>query len=263
MQVGLDFFSSRQFDLLRHVQVLFLEQRSLDAAVLCAHQRHSQEFGDFLQLDVPARERKGHGAHGVLARLFPMTLGNKVRQGKPGRKAATARLAGYEIGSWRCACGSFAAGHARRHDFACPCGRTSGNGLLGTDGRPCASRGCPPAYTTCPDCGTARHARPVLADGARGVPTRPAYRLPVTADLIVERPNGPEEAVRLVLLLLPLMLGVREKDGAIVFDPPDLFWVESRADPDAPRFQGRLLSLAPILSIATDGRASVLSWRRP
>jgi hypothetical protein len=244
LQTGLDFFGHEDhLDLLRYIQVLFLEQRDADAAALDAHRRHCREFTDFMQLDVPPQDRRDLGVHRVLGRLFPMSLEARTDPGQETPQVvATVRLAGYEVGSWQCSCGA-CAGQARRYDYACPCGGVRGNGRLGPEPPPCPACGRPPAYATCAACGT-RVTLALFWSFRAGNLHPSAFRLPVTADLVVQRPGGPEEAQRLVLIQLPLMLGVREKNGVIVAEPPDVFWVGGEDSDFAPPWSsGQLISL--------------------
>ena len=74
LQQGIAFFTMKYPDLLRLIQVLFLEQRAdLDeSGPLRIHEHYCQEFSDFLQLDLPATDRHDIGIHCVEANISPV-----------------------------------------------------------------------------------------------------------------------------------------------------------------------------------------------
>lgn len=71
LQIGRDFFSHKRPDLLRYMQIVFLEQGAVeDPNSLRLHERHCKSFADFLQLDRLPSERVNMGLHRALGRFF-------------------------------------------------------------------------------------------------------------------------------------------------------------------------------------------------
>ncbi|MGW7284021.1 hypothetical protein ACWGH4_00755 [Streptomyces sp. NPDC054847] len=216
LHVARSYFLTRHPDFLRYIQVLLLEQHPFGTPESALAQEHCREYADFLQLDRLPHERAGTGLPAVLGRFFSDSA--------PATDGIGLRLAGYELGEWSCSCGRLT-GLARRYDHVCPCGAVSGHGRITgtTAGCPVPTCRGPVGYAVCPDCGT----RVTLAnlwrlrrDGAEAH----HFRVPLTLDLVVEDPQGTTRHRRLRLMAVPLPLGVRERDGKIVFDAPAVFW---------------------------------------
>ncbi|MFG2639584.1 hypothetical protein ACGFYP_01155 [Streptomyces sp. NPDC048370] len=231
LHVARSYFLTRRPDFLRYVQVLLLEQRPFGTPESALAQEHCREYADFLQLDRLPHERAATGLPAVLGRFFPDSA--------PATDGIHLRLTGYELGAWSCSCGR-STGLARRYDHACPCGAVSGHGRITgtTAGCPRPTCGGPVGYTLCPGCGT----RVTLAnlwrlrrDGAGPYD----FRVPLTLDLVVEDPKGATRQKRMRLMDVPLPLGVRERNGEIVFDAPAVFWDHEGSGPrDGDRFLG-------------------------
>ncbi|MFE0651134.1 hypothetical protein ACFVZH_21350 [Streptomyces sp. NPDC059534] len=231
LHVARSYFLTRQPDFLRYLQVLLLEQHPSGTPESALAQEHCHEYADFLQLDRLPHERTGTGLPAVLRRFFP--------DGAPATDGIRLRLTGYELGDWSCSCGR-STGIARRYDHVCPCGAVSGHGRITGETARCVRPTCggPVGYVRCPDCGT----RVTLAnlwrlrrDGA----SAHTFTVPLTLDLVVEDPEGTNRSRRLWLMNVPIPLGVRERDGEIVFDPPAVFWDGEGSDPrDGDRFLG-------------------------
>jgi hypothetical protein len=225
LHIGRDYFSGRRPDVLRYMQIIFLEQVSADnSEFLSMHRRHCQGFADFMQLDRLPAERQDMGLHRALGRFFPITSD----PGNPPIPSAaddpmTVRLASYELGTWSCSCGR-RTGLSQRYEFACQCGQLHGNGRL-TSGAPgCSKCGEIPDYIACLDCGTCVTLEN-LWQSQRGGAHPSVYRVPLILNLVVERMGAGDLDIRLILMYLPLPLGLREREGSIVFELPDLFWL--------------------------------------
>jgi RNA polymerase Rpb1, domain 1/RNA polymerase Rpb2, domain 6 len=242
IRAGLDYFSGREPDLLKYLQVMFLEQSRSDQGLLAAHQQHCQGFADFLQLDLLPHERHPAGLHGVLQRFFP------VRDPAP-RLASVIDLAGYELGTWRCSCGALT-GMAARYGFSCPCGTVHGTGRLAHGMAACTTCAASPSYTPCPACGT-RVTLENLWKLREGNAHPSVYQVPLVLRLIVRDHGQDAETARLPLMMLPIPLGTREREGSIVFGLPDLLWLgdaltwpgESSTSPTVGHFVGLGASL--------------------
>jgi len=225
------YFLTRQPDFLRYVQVLLLEQHPFGTPESSLAQEHCREYADFLQLDRLPHERTGKGLPAVLDRFFPNTT--------PVANQISLRLAGYELGEWACSCGR-STGIDRRYDHRCACGAISGQGRITSATAGCRKGACeePVAYVVCPDCKT----RVTLAnlwrlrrDGADAQ----TFKVPLWLDLVVEDARGTIQRKRMKLMDFPLPLGVRERNGEIVFDTPAIFWAADRPEgPDGDRFLG-------------------------
>ncbi|MBY8846216.1 hypothetical protein [Streptomyces sp. SP2-10] len=235
---------TRRPDLLRYVQVLLVEQRPFGTPEsVLAQQQHCHELAEFLQIDRLPHERLDIGLHGVLMRFFPDTSGTALR------------LAGYELGDWRCSCGRLT-GLARRYDHACPCTAVSGHGRI-TEAIPrCPDPTCagPVDYAVCPACRT----RVTLANlwrVRRGGAGPDDFLIPFTLDLVTED-QGTVERARHLLMHLPLPVGLRERHGEIAFDAPTVFWTSAKSEPWPRRSNGdRFLGLKDTLRY--DGRTQL------
>jgi len=226
IDLGLEYFSRDRPDLLRYARLLF-RQRSAerDDAYAPLHRRHCQGFADFLQLDVPATDRREIGLERALHRLFPMRLTAEDDFSEP---PVYVDLTGYELGMWACSCGT-RKGHAARYDHACDCGATSGNGQLPPLGHRCHRCGTTAAYVTCDLCGT-RVSLSLWWQIQKGGVHPSDCTIPLTLALRIRRPGQPAELRRLELMRLPLMLGLTERDDKLVFDLPDMLWVSDVRD---------------------------------
>ncbi|MEU0213276.1 hypothetical protein [Streptomyces canus] len=236
LQAARDYFSRQQPDFLRYLRVLLLRQETADDPQFAqAHAQHCSEFADFLQLDVLCDERQNRGLHKVLPRFFPITS-----------ESTTIRLTAYELGIWRCSCGD-RTGLSRRYDFACRCGAVSGNGRLALAAAPCRMCHGSPTYSVCPTCET-RVTLENLWQVRNGGAHPSVYRIPLTLDLTVERLPASAEHRRCTLMYLPVPLGLHERDGSIVIEPPGLVWLgEFTGEPDSSYRNGsgsRLLMLS-------------------
>ncbi|MEO3748603.1 hypothetical protein [Plantactinospora sp. B5E13] len=222
---GLRYFSRTRPDLLRYIRLRF-RYRSADRGDEYAllHRRHCQAFADFLQLDVPAAARRKIGLDRALRRRFPMRLTADGEAGPP----VEVDLTGYQLGTWACSCGT-REGHAARYDFACGCGAKSGSGRLSPHRRRCGRCRTPAAYVTCDRCGT-RVTLSLWWQIRKGGLHPSACQIPLMLDLRIRRPGQPEISSRLDLMRLPLMLGLAERDDELVFDLPDMLWVDDLRD---------------------------------
>jgi hypothetical protein len=73
LHIGRDYFSSCSPDLLRYMQITFLEQAaSDDPEIVSAHRRNCKGFEEFLQLDRLPEERLNQGLHKILRKFFPI-----------------------------------------------------------------------------------------------------------------------------------------------------------------------------------------------
>jgi hypothetical protein len=218
LNAATEYFSRTRPDLLRYIRLLFQQrsaERGDDHAV--RHRAHCRAFADFLQLDVPMAQRREIGLHRALHRLFPMTVaGDRVR------------LAGYELGTWRCRCGT-RQGHDARYEFRCGCGTEAGNGRLSGDRRPCRRCGEPAAYTVCGQCGT-RVTLDLWWRIQEGGVHPSECRVPLVLNLRFERSRYGSPDQVLSLLWLPVMLGLAERAGELIFDLPDMLWVSDVHD---------------------------------
>ncbi|MFD7489860.1 hypothetical protein [Streptomyces mirabilis] len=209
----------RRPDLVRYVQVLLLEQRPFGTPEsMHVQQQHCQEFAEFLQIDRLPHERLDTGLHKVLGRFFTDA------------SATGLRLDGYELGEWSCSCGQLT-GLPRRYDHTCPCTAVSGHGRI-TDATP----GCPDPtcagsvdYAVCPTCRT-RVTLANLWQVQRGGAGPDDFLVPLTLDLVVEDEQGPIKRARHLLMHLPLPLGLRERNGELVFDAPTVLWTSASAE---------------------------------
>ncbi|MFJ4584914.1 hypothetical protein [Streptomyces echinatus] len=241
---------TRRPDLLRYVQVLLLQQRPFGTPEsVLAQQRHCREFAEFLQIDRLPHERLDSGLHKVLRRFFPDAPDT------PGATGTTLRLAGYELGEWRCSCGRLT-GLPRRYDHTCPCTAVSGHGRI-TEATPrCPAPTCTGSvdYAVCPACRT----RVTLANlwrVRRGGAGPDDFLVPLTLDLVTED-RGTAERARHLLMYLPLPVGLRERNGEIAFDAPTVFWTSAMAEPWPRRSEGdRFLGLKD--SLRYDGRTQL------
>lgn len=220
IHTGLEFFAGRQPDLLKYLQVMFLEPAA-DQEFLTAHQQHCRGFADFLQLDLLPHERRQLGLHQVLQRFFP-------EQPKPHWQAVTSEqpvihLVGYDLGRWRCSCGALT-GLTARYSFNCPCGTVRGTGRLAPDTAACTGCGDAPAYVTCPACGT-RVTLENLWELQEGNAHPSIYQIPLILELLITHPGRAAESTRVPLMLLPIPLGIWEREGTIVFGLPDILWL--------------------------------------
>ncbi|MFJ2967626.1 hypothetical protein ACIPIC_35755 [Streptomyces collinus] len=241
LDLGLEYFSRARPDLLRYSRLLF-RQRSVerDDAYASLHRRHCQGFADFLQLDVPAADRREIGLERALHRLFPMRLTDEDDFSEP---PVDVDLTGYHLGTWSCSCGR-RKGHAARYDHACDCGAMSGNGRLPAQGRRCHRCGTVAAYVTCEQCGT-RVTLNLWWQIQKGSVHPSDCRIPLTLELRIRRPGRPTDFRCLELMQLPLMLGLTERGDELVFDLPDMLWVSDVRDRHGQdRPTGQLVALA-------------------
>ena len=236
---GTEYFSSTHPDLLRYLRVSAqqrLPERDDDYAV--QHRRHCRAFENFLQLDTPARDRGPTGIHRVLTSLFPMTLPT------PGDAAV---LHGYKLGRWSCACGT-RRGHAARYDYTCSCGTRSGNGVLPSHRRRCRRCDERAEYVLCERCAT-RVTLDVWQQIQAGGLHPAACEVPLELELTVRRRGQPKSPLTLHLMQVPLLLGLTERDGTLIFDLPDTMWVND------PYFRpGRLRATGQLVTIADQPR---------
>ena len=130
LRIGREHFSGGRPDLLRFLQLLFLEQGMGDtpARTSAAHKANCAAYEDFLQIDLLPEERPYRGLRRALSKFFPDQPGDGLFQ-----------LLGFEIGDWCCSCGS-RTGLAERYAHGCPCAALSGSGRL-----PCSLRSAPTA----------------------------------------------------------------------------------------------------------------------
>jgi hypothetical protein len=269
LHIARNFFSEGQPDLLRYMQVTFLEQTaSDDPEIILGHRLHCQGFSDFLQLDWLPGERLDIGLQRALRRFFQASYdpATDPYEWDPEKPSVTIRLLAYEVGTWSCRCGR-TTGFYNRYNFTCPCGITHGNGRVTTDTPACAKCRNTPEYVACPDCGT-RVTLDILWQ-ARIPGAHPSiYRVPVTVDVAVERAPQDGETVRFTLMHIPVPLGLKEREGGIVFELPDMLWLSEYSDgfadgstlsvSDLPRYD-RQTEICKILEAAF--RRTLLGYR--
>lgn len=240
LDLGLEYFSQARPDLLRYARLLF-RQRSAerDDTYASLHRRHCQGFADFLQLDVPAADRREIGLEQALHRLFPMRLTDDDSSGPP----VDVDLTGYDLGTWACSCGR-RKGHAARYDHACDCRAMSGNGRLPAQGRRCHGCGTTATYVSCDLCGT-RVTLSLWWQIQKGGVHPSDCRIPLTLELRIRRPGQAADLRCLELMRLPLLLGLTERDDELVFDLPDMLWVSDVRDQHGQdRPTGQLVAVA-------------------
>jgi hypothetical protein len=264
LQKGLEFFSVTQPDLLKFLQILFLEQRTsrLDGDSLAIHQKYCRDFAVFLQLDVPPGQRQQIGVHRVLNKMFPLSLYEKQNlvddsyRGESSVEKTNVELVSYELGVWHCKCGELR-GQARRFDHVCQCGMSNGNGLLDESTPPCSGCHSYPSYVHCSRCGT-RVTLDLVWHMRKGKLHPGELQLPVTATLLFKHPSGVQEELEIIIMDLPLMLGFRERNGRISFDLPDMFWFEATDENTSLQYgsSGQIVALAN--SLRYDRRTELL-----
>ncbi|MFD8754931.1 hypothetical protein ACFV0O_28700 [Kitasatospora sp. NPDC059577] len=249
------YFLTQEPDLIRYLQVLFLEQRPPGSPESrSVQEQHCRAYADFLQLDRLPQERTG-GLDGVLRRFFPDKDPDEASDDAHSDRLRL-RLVGYELGEWQCSCGRLT-GFARRYEHTCPCGATTGQSRIDATASPCPDCGEPVAYSHCPDCRT----RVTLANlwRVKRGGTRPTdYLLPLTVDLVLEGRHSTISRTRDRLMLLPLPIGLYERDGEPGFGPPAIFWESGVMADDRDRPEGnRFIALKDALD--GDGRTTFAS----
>ncbi|MGZ9931420.1 hypothetical protein ACXNSR_16190 [Streptomyces sp. NC-S4] len=239
-----EYFREREPDLIRYLQVLFLEQRPFGTPVSrSAQEQHCRAYAEFLQLDRLPHERSKGGLDGVLRKFFP--------EDAPADQQRLC-LIGYELGKWHCSCGQLT-GFARRYDHACPCGTVRGHGRIDPTAPPCPNCHGAVEYIVCPDCRT-RVTLANLWQVKRGGTRAADYWLPLTVDISLVDHGGTVNRDRIRLLSLPLPIGLHERDGEPTFVPPVVFWESSLATGPDDRAAGhRFLGLKDALGY--DGRS--------
>jgi hypothetical protein len=245
LEAGRRYFSSVRPDLLRYMQIVFLEQGSGgNPDVFRMHETHCQRFADFLQLDRLPNERRDEGLHRALGRFFPVkSTWRPSRGGKTGeRQQVTLRLAGYELGKWRCSCGRLI-GFLERYRFSCICGTVRGIGRLATTPTACRYCNQVPTYLKCSECST-RVTLDIIWQMLCGGAHPSIYQIPLTLNLLIERPGADDTYIDFALMYLPIMLGLREREGSLIFEIPDIFWVKGNSRTDfAPYSSGSFISM--------------------
>lgn len=186
LQKGLSFFMKNP-DLIRYIQLLFLEQHITPSNITfyAKHQKYCKEYSNFLQLNVPIATRKKIGIHYVVNHMFPIS--NKDN-------SIIIKLIDYELGVWRCKCGT----------------------TKGLDKR---------SYNPCPSCGT-KVSLDLFWYLQEGRLHPSELKIPLILTLLIEQQNKPNIKLRFAVMDIPLMLGLYERDGNIFFEPPDIFWLE-------------------------------------
>ena len=261
LRKGLAFFSQTRFDLLRYVQMLFLERWSsaADSTPLDVHQAHCHEFTEFLQLDVPIDQRRNVGIHWVLGALLPLTIKPRKKRGEPRprshhRPTRRIRAGHLAVPVWRLS------GALPALRPCLPLRVLRGSGPLAFGTNPCTACGHPPVYSICPQCGTRVTLDPIwmMSEGQ----VHPILlRAPLRLKLKFEGSDGLIRGHDLHLMDFPLMLGLREDRNGIAFDLPDLFWLNTGGDLIGKRFQrsGASVQLVGLVDHVTyDGRSGVL-----
>ena len=231
LYVARKFFSEDQPDLLRYMQVTFLEQMaSDDPETIHRHRVHCQGFSDFLQLDRLPEERFDTGLQRVLRRFFPAIYDpiEDLYEWDLEKPPVTIRLLAYEVGTWNCRCGR-TSGFSNRYNFACPCGIIYGNGRITANTPACTKCRNIPEYVMCSNCGT-RVTLDILWQGRMPGAHPSIYRVPVTVEVTLERPNQDQEILRFTLMHIPIPLGLKEREGDIVFELPDMLWLGDYSD---------------------------------
>ncbi len=212
LRAGVAFFAERKPDLLWLLRLQGLMAPAAEDRGL----RHA--VGRFLQLGTPPSERRDEGLHRILNEAFPRRA--RLTDSASGRRRRVRfLLRRYTLGHWRCRCGEVE-GEQRRYEHRCPCGALAGFGPL-PPGR-CGHCGATAEHATCPSCGTRVTLDLLWRITTGGVHPRDLV-LPVELDVGVRTSRG-ERSLVVHLCDLPLPLGLAEREGRIVFDPPDLIW---------------------------------------
>ncbi|HKR58743.1 MAG TPA: hypothetical protein VJS64_03335, partial [Pyrinomonadaceae bacterium] len=236
---GLNYFSNVRPNLLRYIRILFLDRHDKlnNNETLLIHKNYCKDFADFLQLDVPLHQRSNVGVHRILNRIFPLSLKNfplslnyigedREQLNDDFERDTIINIVSYELGNWRCKCGAIQ-GQLRRFDYTCKCGYYSGNGLLGKNITSCSYCDDLPTYISCHSCGT-RVTLDLIWHIREGTLHPSEFKIPLTATLSIKFPSGDEKEVNPVIMYLPLMLGLWERNSSLVFELPDAFWVDSK-----------------------------------
>jgi hypothetical protein len=219
LRVGREYFSGGQPDLLRFLQLLFLEQGAGDSpGTLAAHKANCAAYEEFLQIDLLPEERPYRGLRRALSKFFPDPPND-----------GPFRLLGFEVGDWRCSCGA-RTGLAERYTHRCPCGALSGGGRLPAMPPECSRCRQPVRYRVCQNCRT-RVTLKTVWQMRQGGSHPSIYSAPLYVDL---RFNGAD--IRVPLIQLPLPLGLTEHpNGTVGFNLPDAFWLHHFAGANDPR----------------------------
>lgn len=231
LQKGLSYFSRVQPNVLSYIQLLFLEQRTEPeiADEIKFSQGNCQEYSTFLQLDLPPNRRHNIGIQRVFNEIFPFVLkkkssGSGLNDVDRSKGSVRVEFVDYELGSWHCQCKA-TVGQMRRFDYGCSCGRTRGNGILEESAGACPVCQEFPAYSLCPTCGT-RVTLDLLWQIQEGSLHPCQLKLPLVISLTTNE-SGDKNSIKLKLLDLPALLGLREREGQILLEPPDLFWLDT------------------------------------
>ena len=232
LQLGLNYFSVNQPDLLRYLKILFLEQQEGDNSnQLAIHENYCKDFSDFLQLNVPSSLRTNNGIHKVLNRLFPMEIRRDLykdieneQKNSDDALIETAKfdLIDYEVGTWSCRCGKIKK-HKNRFNYSCECGAISGNGILEKKEIFCFQCNKIPKYILCQSCKT-RVSLDLMWKIENGNVHPVEFNLPLDAHLLITIGDTIQEET-LTLTMIPLLLGLYEEEGIVSFRLPDLFWI--------------------------------------
>lgn len=232
LEVGRRYFSSNSPDLLRYMQIVFLEQGSgRSSGAARTHEAHCRRFGDFLQLDCLPEERRDEGLHRALRRFFPIQHKPQAshREVPATGRSVKVELVDYELGAWRCKCGR-RSGFSERYRFSCACGAVHGTGRLADGAEACTRCRRRPAYSQCPECGT-RVTLDIIWHMLRGGAHPSVYRVPLTLRMIIKQSGMDDSHVKLTLMHLPVPLGLQEQDESIIFTLPDVFWINEGRGP--------------------------------
>ena len=246
LQKGIDFFSTKRPNIIRYIQLLFLKVNpNIDNhGKNNLHQEYCQEFSDFLQLDIPFKQRKNIGIHRVLNHAFPIKINldedehiasikiidsemYKKFSGKF-RNPITIDLLNYQLGNWQCKCGALK-GQEHRYKYSCKCGSINGNGILDSNIEPCYDCQCISKYITCTSCSTRVNLDIIWK--IKEAKLEPAdLQIPLILTLLIRKLVDEEEIINIQLMKFPLLVGIREKNNSIYFEIPDIFWANSTVD---------------------------------
>ena len=222
---ALKYFAEESPDLTRYIRVLFLEKRALqDASATIGYQvQHCSEYAEFLQLNVSPSHRTKAGLYRSLHKLFPIDLTSAGARSANESEKVRVSLVDYEVGDWRCRCGS-RAGHSRRFDYSCECGLLVGNATDLPIDEFCSRCATAAHYVTCDRCHTRVTLDLIWRINGGGVhPSE--LRVPLKVTFRISSASGDQTSATCTLMELPLMLGIQDEGGRISFDSPAVFWI--------------------------------------
>jgi hypothetical protein len=230
LQKGLEFFSTNYPNIIRYLQIFFLQARVdiENSKEIDIHQEYCKEFSDFLQLDTPSQLRKNIGIQRVLNRVFPIEINKNSDKWFFDSTPETANsiaieILDYQLGNWHCRCGDLK-GYKHRHEYTCKCGSIKGNGLLDQSFSLCNDCNNPPEYMKCSLCGT-RVNLDIIWKIKEGSLHFIEFQIPLNLTLSIKKSTGLVETMNLLVMHFPIMVGIQEIHDHLCFELPALFWV--------------------------------------